>query len=394
MNPIQVLKGWVTLDEAAGYISEKAGVQVAESDLLELAVEGKLRLSALFRRTGTEDAVIGTVVEREPGSCFIEFVEEDANPIRTTLNGLFELKVSDLPILCVNEAGEIESQTFGLEFETGVPGRVVRLPSKALPPSCRWVMRPSAVDNFLATLTGEEREIEAVRRLADLDRSAKEAAILRAEQAEAEAAELRRKLERERAAQQAAEGRAALAEAEASGVRQRLSAIESAPSFSELACDAILLGSENDDLKYSLERERQRREQAEERIKKLERPAGLIGWELGSAEFAALEERAKSAEQHADSLARQLAEKQAVQKLETPTGGVVFPYATKELEAMRAAVAKYWESYTPDKRQPTQVEVQLELCTLLGLERMKDGDMPRKAKELAGAIKPGTLPDA
>lgn len=205
MNPIQVLKGWVTLDEAAGYISERAGVQVAESDLLELAVEGKLRLSALFRRTGTKGAVIGTVVEREPGSCFIEFVEEDANPIRTTLNGVFELKVSDLPILCVNEAGEIESQAFGLEFETGVPGRVVRLPSKALPPSCRWVMRPSAVDNFLATLTGEEREIEALRRLADLDRSAKEAAILRAEQAEAEAAELRRKLEQERAAQQAAE---------------------------------------------------------------------------------------------------------------------------------------------------------------------------------------------
>ena len=59
---------------------------------------------------------------------------------------------------------------------------------------------------------------------------------------------------------------------------------------------------------------------------------------------------------------------------------------------MRAAVAKYWEGYTAEKRQPTQVEIQMELCKLLGLE-LANGEAPRKVKALASAIKPVDLPD-
>ncbi|SEI82562.1 hypothetical protein SAMN04244579_02133 [Azotobacter beijerinckii] len=61
---------------------------------------------------------------------------------------------------------------------------------------------------------------------------------------------------------------------------------------------------------------------------------------------------------------------------------------------MRAAVAKYWEGYTTDKRQPTQKEVAIELGELLGLSLMKNKEPARKAVNLAAAIKPVDLPDA
>lgn len=72
--------------------------------------------------------------------------------------------------------------------------------------------------------------------------------------------------------------------------------------------------------------------------------------------------------------------------------GLTFPYATKALEAMHAVALKHWAEYSPDKRQPSQVEIQLELCELLGLSLTKNGDPPRKAVELATAIKPDTRP--
>lgn len=67
--------------------------------------------------------------------------------------------------------------------------------------------------------------------------------------------------------------------------------------------------------------------------------------------------------------------------------GLTFPYVTKELKAMRAAVAKYWESYTPDKRQPTQKEISLWIGESLGLQRQASGDAARAAIVMAGAIK-------
>jgi len=79
---------------------------------------------------------------------------------------------------------------------------------------------------------------------------------------------------------------------------------------------------------------------------------------------------------------------------QAPASGLTFPYATRELEAMRAAIAEHWESYTADKRQPTQKAVALTLGELLGLQRQGNGDPARKAIELAAAIKPDTLPDA
>ena len=77
----------------------------------------------------------------------------------------------------------------------------------------------------------------------------------------------------------------------------------------------------------------------------------------------------------------------------TPTG-LTFPYATKELEAMRTAALKYWADHAPDKRHPTQKEIGHELCELLRLPRQANNDPARKAIVLATAIRPDTLMDA
>lgn len=79
--------------------------------------------------------------------------------------------------------------------------------------------------------------------------------------------------------------------------------------------------------------------------------------------------------------------------LDRPSG-LTFPYATRELEAMRTVALKYWAPYTPDKRMPTQKEVGLELCTILNLQRQASGDPARKAIVLATAVRPDSLPDA
>lgn len=90
---------------------------------------------------------------------------------------------------------------------------------------------------------------------------------------------------------------------------------------------------------------------------------------------------------------QEIAAKGAEPQQEAPAGGLVFPYATKELEAMREAVTLYWEDYTPDKRLPTQKEIAYTLGELLGLSQQSNGDPARKAITLATAIKPDTLPD-
>jgi len=79
---------------------------------------------------------------------------------------------------------------------------------------------------------------------------------------------------------------------------------------------------------------------------------------------------------------------------ETPDAGPSFPYATKELMALRQAVAMFWEDYTPDKRQPTQKAVAYALGDLLNLPPQGSGEPARKAMNLAAVIKPETLPDA
>lgn len=183
---------------------------------------------------------------------------------------------------------------------------------------------------------------------------------------------------------------------------------------------------ELEELRQQLEQERAAREAAETELLKRRAEDGKRTLDNmrhmlmhDHKEFAAMQERAEQAERMVATLDRQVIEltesrqldnkifkemtrqlseclggRQPDITLEASSTGLIFPYATKELEAMRAAVAKYWEGYTTDKRQPTQKEVAIEIGELLGLSLMKNNDPARKAVNLAAAIKPNDLPDA
>ena len=131
---------------------------------------------------------------------------------------------------------------------------------------------------------------------------------------------------------------------------------------------------ETEDLRQQLEKERTARQAAELRAEQAE------------AETEGLRQQLCDAEAAYEALRRQERTTQESPPAVTATG-LTFPYATKELEAMRAAVAKYWEGYTPDKRQPTQKEISLWIGESLGLQRQASGDAARAAIVMAGAIK-------
>ena len=80
--------------------------------------------------------------------------------------------------------------------------------------------------------------------------------------------------------------------------------------------------------------------------------------------------------------------------IELESSALVFPYATRELKAMHAAAVKYWVPYTPERRQPTQKEIGIEIGEILGLPLQANSDPARKAISLASAIKPDSISDA
>lgn len=87
--------------------------------------------------------------------------------------------------------------------------------------------------------------------------------------------------------------------------------------------------------------------------------------------------RREAAEIEAAALRQQLATGMTTQQ----GAGLYFPYATKELEAMRAAALKFWQSSKLD-HLPLQKQVQQFIAEHAG------GMPERKAKELAHIIKP------
>lgn len=144
-----------------------------------------------------------------------------------------------------------------------------------------------------------------------------------------------------------------------------------------------------ENLHQQLERERTARRAAEERAEQAEAVAAELRFEIegiyGAQEAAAREAAAEAHQKWVDNPSNFQSELTA--------SGLTFPYSTKELEAMRAAVARYWENHTPDKRQPTQKAIGHTLGELLSLPPQGNGDPARKAIALASAIKPAGLPD-
>ncbi|WP_434703120.1 hypothetical protein J3P85_19550 [Pseudomonas sp. Z1-12] len=113
-------------------------------------------------------------------------------------------------------------------------------------------------------------------------------------------------------------------------------------------------------------------------------PAGLRIKELERQNFDLLRENADLRAQLMSSNLNPTSEAKSLQSLN-------FPYATKELEVMRAVALKYWAQYKSEMRQPKQDTIQREFCSLLGLNVPADKTPPHKAVYLATAIKPDHL---
>ncbi|UBM26078.1 hypothetical protein K8374_03510 [Pseudomonas sp. p1(2021b)] len=192
-------------------------------------------------------------------------------------------------------------------------------------------------------------ELETLRETAEQDRSSREAAWLRAEQAEKLAEELADRFDR--------------MEAKADFYQDALESSKASVA----------------ELNGAVEHEQLARKYAESLAMELRD-------ELEDEHNARLAERMERAESCRCACAQD--------NEDSPlSAGITFPYATKELEAMCAAALKHWANYTPDKRQPTQKKIGIELGELLGLERQANGEPARKAIVLATAIRPNLQAD-
>lgn len=150
-------KPWLTLADAAAYLTSNTGEYVTEADLLLLAVDGQLKIAARFTECTT--AIAGTVNEL----CMSvgETIKEDAYPLFPGIEGVFDLRLTTPPTIRLTLDGEIESRTFGLVFNTDLPGRVVGITTLTLPATAHWVVRSAALLEFeaeLGSITGRRRK--------------------------------------------------------------------------------------------------------------------------------------------------------------------------------------------------------------------------------------------
>ncbi|NHN76826.1 hypothetical protein HA520_05930 [Azotobacter chroococcum] len=148
-------KPWLTLADAAAYLTGSTGEYVTEADLLLLAVEGQLKIAARF--TDWTAAIAGTVIE--PYSDFFrEIIEEDAQPLPHGIEGVFDLRLTTPSMVRLNLKGEIESRAFGLEFNTAIPDRVVRITTLTLPAAAHWVVKSTVLLEFEAEIGSVTRQ--------------------------------------------------------------------------------------------------------------------------------------------------------------------------------------------------------------------------------------------
>lgn len=192
--------------------------------------------------------------------------------------------------------------------------------------------------------------MEALREIAEQDRTSRETAWLRAEQAESQVEELKQQLAR--------------TEAKADSC---FDAFESQKAFAA-------------ELSKELKQEQTARQNAESETRELRD-------ELEDEFQARMAENIELVESPCCSCK----EGGDISQLST---GLTFPYATKELEAMRSVALEHWAGHTPDKRQHKQDAIQRAICKVLGLDVPATKTPPNKAIYLAMAIKPEGLPKA
>ncbi|NMX39391.1 hypothetical protein HBO34_16070 [Pseudomonas veronii] len=174
-----------------------------------------------------------------------------------------------------------------------------------------------------------------------------------------------------------------------------------------------------EDLRQQLEQEKIAREAVEAELqgrRALDAKRALIDMKNmlmhDHKEFAAMQERAEQAERMVAALDRQLTDyiektrtdgkvikglTQELRKLPSherlpseptePVSGLTFPYATKQLEAMRDAALAHWAEH--DRSKPAPYGIQKTVAAFMST---RTGENARKLSELAAAIKPDNLP--
>jgi|GEM_PF-940628 len=337
MERVYRLLSWLRIEDAAHWLSSLTNTTISQGDLRRLTLSGQC---AVYIQTlglkGTsvgddflEKEVIGLGFQRVVGSATLREADE--------------------------ENGVTERRRLSLDGEWYEPD----------PSDCDAALRHGC--GYWEVVTERKKGFAMMFKPADIQALAAKILEMPELPKMHDFAALRLQLEQERTAREAAEA--------------------------ELLTHRIEAGKKNlDDMRHMLMHDHKEFSEMQRRAEQAEMMAAALDKQLTEqAEQKQLNERAFK------EMARQLRNlhdrQPSAPAQDTPAESVIFPYATKELEAMRAAVAKYWEGYTSEKRQPTQVEIQMELCKLLGLG-LAGGEAPRKVKALASAIKPDTLPDA
>jgi hypothetical protein len=182
--------------------------------------------------------------------------------------------------------------------------------------------------------------------------------------------------------------------------------------------------AELEELRQQLEQERAKLEGAEAKIAELQNSlridaeilktsegyTGFLHDELQQERDArkALDQRASQAEAQVEALRHEIEDSYSIQQTverdaedvayhrwtdekynqpETLSTGLLFPYATRHLEAMRAAALEHWSEH--DRSKPAPYGIQKKVQAFLAT---RTGENARKLIELAAAIKPDDLP--
>ena len=130
-------KRWLTLADAAKYLNKSPDMNVTETDLLWLALEGRLKIAARFPYP--IPATIGTT---ETLTGIPEHIALEPFPLYPGIKGEFDL-LSTPETLLLNKNGDLESSEIlgGFVFNTDVPGKVVMIGTRTLPETAYWVIQ-------------------------------------------------------------------------------------------------------------------------------------------------------------------------------------------------------------------------------------------------------------
>lgn len=198
-------------------------------------------------------------------------------------------------------------------------------------------------------------EREQLLDAAKQESTSREAALLRAEQAEAEVLELRRHLK----------------DIQAKEITYR-NAIE------EIQTKATKYNNELEEERFALKA-------AKDDVAKLKEEIRLMAQAQRCAQEASEQDEAEEAARRYDEWTKEQSGHQPI----APATGLIFPYATKHLEAMRDAAIAHWVEH--DRSKPAPYGIQKTVQTFLAA---RTGENARKLAELASAIKPDDLPKA